>query len=225
MYIIIVGAGQIGTPLIELATGEGNEIVVVEYDQGRADAAAKEHDALVINDDATVKDTLTDAGAENADALVSTTDQDATNIMVCLLANEIGIPAVVSVVHDADHMNVFRKIGVETIENPQRLIAEYLYRAVKRPSVTDFMRLGGSAEVFEIGVDDYAPIAGKTIQEAAGEGLVPDSVLIVAIEQSTESAPITPKGDTLIEGGDVLTVYSSTGATPEVTEIFGHYEE
>jgi len=225
MYIVIVGAGQIGTPLIEMATRQGNEVAVVEYNQERADAAANEFDCLVLNDDATVKDTLRDAGAEDADALISTTDQDATNIMVCLLANEIGIPAVVSVVHNPDHMSVFRQIGVETIENPQRLIAEYLYRAVKRPSVIDLMRLGGGAEVFEIGVDDYAPIAGKTIQEAANKGLIPDHVLIIAIEQSTEDSPITPKGDTVIEGGDILTVYSSSGATPEVTDIFGHYED
>ena len=30
MYIVIVGAGDIGTPLIEVATGGGNEVVVVE---------------------------------------------------------------------------------------------------------------------------------------------------------------------------------------------------
>ncbi len=36
-------------------------------------------------------------------------------------------------------------IGVNTMQNPQRLIAEYLYRAVKRPSIEDFMRIGDHA--------------------------------------------------------------------------------
>lgn len=225
MYVIIVGAGQIGTPLIEMATREGNEVVVIEYDQERADRAASEYDCLVLNDDATIKETLYDAGAEDADALISTTDQDATNIMVCLLANEIDIPAVVSVVHNHDHMGIFRQIGVQTIENPQQLIAEYLYRAVKRPSVVDFMKLSGDAEVFEISVDDDAPIEGMTLQEAANEELIPDDVLIIAIEQSGNSPPITAKGDTRIEAGDFLTVYSTSGATPDVTDTFGHYED
>lgn len=224
VYIIIVGAGQIGTPLIEMATRQGDEVAVIEHDRERAEDVASEYDCLVLNEDATVKETLHDAGAENADALISTTDRDATNIMVCLLANEVEIPAVVSVVHDPDHMSVFRQINVHTIENPQRLIAEDLYRGVKRPSVIDFMRLGGGAEVFEIGVDD-APVVGMTIQEAADEGLIPEDVLIVAIEKSVDAPPVTPKGGTRIERGDVLTVYSSVGATPEVTDIFGHYED
>jgi trk system potassium uptake protein TrkA len=225
MYIIIVGAGQIGTPLIEMATRQGNEVVVIEHDRERADRAASEYDCLVIHDDATLKDTLEDAGAGNADALVSTTDQDATNIMVCLLANELDIPSVVSVVHSPDHMDVFRQIGVHTIENPQELIAEYLYRAVSRPAIIDFMQLGGDAEVFEIAVAEEAPIAGKTIEEADRAGLLDDDMLIVAIEQPGDEPPLTPRGETRIEAGTILTVYSATGAMPGVTDIFGHHED
>ncbi|MFB6202527.1 MAG: NAD-binding protein, partial [Halorhabdus sp.] len=36
MYIIIVGAGDIGTPLIDIATRSGNEVVVIERDTQRA---------------------------------------------------------------------------------------------------------------------------------------------------------------------------------------------
>jgi len=225
MYIIIVGAGQIGNPLIEMATRQGNEVVVIEHDQDRADRAASEYDCLVINADATVSGTLNDAGAEQADALISTTDKDATNIMICMLATEMEIPSVVSVVHDPEHMDLFRKIGVQTMENPQRLIAEHLYRSVKRPAIIDFMQLGGNAEVFEIAVSEDAPITDKTIQEADREGLLTEDTLIVAIEQPGDEPPITPKGGTRIKGGSILTVYSASGATPDITDVFGHYED
>ncbi|AZH25933.1 potassium channel family protein [Haloplanus aerogenes] len=225
MYLVIVGAGDIGTPLIEIATTGGNEVVVIERDEERAERASRQYDCLVINDDATIKDTLQDAGAERADALISTTDQDATNIMVCLLAQELDVPTIVSVVHNPDHMNVFRQIGVNTMQNPQRLIAEYLYRSVKRPSIVDFMRIGEQAEVFEITVEADAPIAGKTLREADEAGLIGGQMLIVAIERDGDGEPITPRGNTRIEAGDLLTVYSGEGATPEVTDIFGHTED
>lgn len=225
MYLIIVGAGDIGHPLVELATNGGNEVVVIERDPGKADSAAMEFDCLVLNDDATVKETIVEAGAAQADALISTTDQDATNVMVCLLAQELGIPSIVSVVHNPDHMDLFRQIGVNTIENPQRLIAEYLYRGVKRPTIVDFMQIGETAEVFEIIVTENAPIAGTTLEEANEEGLISADVLIVAIERTDVEAPITPRGETRIEPRDVLTVYSATGATPAVTDVFGHYED
>ncbi len=225
MYIVIVGAGDIGDPLIEIATAGGNEVVVIERDDERAERASRKYDCLVINDDATSIDTLEDAGAYRADALISTTDQDATNVMVCLLAQELDVPDVVSVVHNPEHMNLYRQIGVNTMQNPQHLIAEYLYRAVKRPSIVDFMRIGEEAEVFEITVEPNAPIAGKTLRQADEENLLDEGMLVVAIERNGNGSPITPRGDTTIEAGDLLTVYSSEGATPDVTDIFGHPED
>jgi K+ transport systems, NAD-binding component len=224
MYVIIVGAGDIGTPLIEIATGSGYEVVVIEKDATRADEVASTNDCMVLNADATVKETLVDAGAERADAIISTTDEDATNVMISLLAQELDIPMVVSVVHNPEHMNLFRQIGVNTMENPQRLIAESLFRSVRRPSIVDYMSVGDVAEVFEITVDEDAPIAGKTLIEADEEGLLGEEVLIVAIEREGESHPITPRGTAQIEAGDMLTVYSGVGVTEEVTDIFGHHE-
>lgn len=225
MYIIIVGAGDIGTPLIDIATRSGNEVVVVERDEERANRTADAFDCLVLNADATVKETLEEAGAERADAVVSTTDQDATNIMICLLAQEFEVPAIVSVVHNPEHMGLFERIGVNTMENPSELIAEYLYRAVARPAIVDYMRIGEDAEVFEITVTEDAPLAGKTLTEAAEAGIITEDVLIVAVEREGDDPPITPKGDTRVEVGDLLTVYSGFGADPELTDVFGHYED
>ncbi|WEL20458.1 TrkA family potassium uptake protein [Halorhabdus sp. BNX81] len=225
MYIIIVGAGDIGTPLIDIATRSGNEVVVIEHNTERANRAADRFDCLVLEADATKNATLEDAGAAQADAIVSTTDRDATNIMVCLLAKEYDIPAILSVVHNPEHMSLFKQIGVNTMENPQELIAEYLYRAVARPAIVDYMRIGEDAEVFEITVTDNAPVAGKTLQETADEDLLSDDVLVVAIEREGASEPITPRGNTTIHAGDLLTVYSAVGAEPAITDIFGHYED
>jgi trk system potassium uptake protein TrkA len=224
MYVIVVGAGDIGTPLIEIATGSGYEVVVIEKDATRADEVASTNDCMVLNADATIKETLLDAGADRADAIISTTDQDATNVMISLLAQELDIPMVVSVVHNPEHMNLYRQIGVNTMENPQRLIAESLFRSVERPSVVDYMPVGDVAEVFEITVSEDAPIAGKTLIEADEEGLLGEETLIVAIEREADAQPITPRGKAQIEVGDLLTVYSGVGVTEEVTDIFGHHE-
>lgn len=225
MYIIIIGAGDIGIPLTNIATKAGNEVVVIERDETRANRAADEFDCMVLNADATTKDTLDDAGAAQADALISTTDQDATNVMTCLLAKEFEVPAILSVVHNPEHMGLFDQIGVNTMQNPQQLIAEYLYRAVARPAIVDYMRIGENAEVFEITVTEDAPIAGKTLNEAAEADLLTDDMLVVAIERDRNAQPITPRGDARIKEGDLLTVYSGVGAAPEITDIFGHYED
>lgn len=224
MYIIIVGAGRIGTPLIEMATNSGHEVVVIEKDESVADHIADIYDCLVVNADATRMSTFDDANADDADAIISTTDRDATNVMVCLLAKKRDISSVVSVVHDPDHMDLYREIGINTMKNPSRLIAEHLFRSVVKPSIVDYLRIGEQAEVFEISIDEDAPIAGKTIHEAVSDGTLQSEMLIVAVERH-EGEPITPHGDTTIRSGDLVTVYSAEGATPEITDIFGHYED
>lgn len=123
------------------------------------------------------------------------------------------------------HMSLFERIGVGTMGNPQRLIAEYLYRAVTRPAIVDYMRLGGKAEVFEIVVAPDAPVAGLTVEAAAQAGHLGEELLIVAVEREGVDAPITPRGGTELRAGDLLTVYSASGATGEVTDVFGVYDD
>ena len=63
-------------------------------------------------------------------------------------------------------MDLFRRIGVNTMRNPQRLIAEHLYRSVARPAIADYIHIGDDAEVFEVAVTGDAPTAGKTLIQA-----------------------------------------------------------
>lgn len=218
MYIIVVGAGSIGSQLIKLATEQQNDVVVIEKDPNVAERAASTYDCLVINADATIIDTLEEAEANQADAVISTTGDDAVNIMVMLLAQELEIPSLVSVVHNPEHMKVFRQIGVNALENPQHLIAEYLYRAVQRPSVKDFMHLGDDAEVFEITATHGSEIIDKTLEKSNQLGLLGDDVLIVAIQR--DNSVITPRGETEIQAGDLVTVFSRRGFAPDVMELF-----
>ncbi len=218
MYIIVVGAGDIGIQVIDILVAAESDIVVIESDQHIAEQVSQQYDCLVLNADATVKETLVEAGAERADAIITTTDVDATNMMALMIAQELSIPSLVSTVQNPDHMSLFRKIGANALQNPQQLIAEYLVRAVQRPSIKDFMHLRGDAEVFEILVSSGAPIAELTIEEANERGLIGDTLLIVAIER--DGGILTPRGDTIIQIDDLVTVFSREGATASVVEEF-----
>lgn len=218
MYIIIVGAGDIGTPLLELASRENHDVVVIEKDETAANRVAQNYDCLVLHTDATTMDALEEAGGDQADAIISTTESDATNIMVMLLSQELEIPSQVSVVHNTEHMDLFRRLGVNVLENPERLIAEYLYRAVQRPSIKDFMHLSGDSEIFEITVADASPISGRSLVSADEEGVLPDDVRVVAIERN--HSVLLPQGNTEIQAGDLVTVFSKRGFDPDIIEVF-----
>lgn len=218
MYLIVVGAGQIGTQVLDLATASENEVVVVERDSEVAEQASRDYDCLVIEGDATDREILEDAGAERADAIICTTDEDATNLMVLFIAKELEIDSLVTVVQDPQHLNIFRRVGATTLENPQRLIAQYLYQAIQRPSVEDFMELGGDAEIFEVTVTTDADIAGRSLHDAGEADLLGEDVLVIALARGEEI--VTPRGGTRIEAGDTVTVFAREGMTDELVEVF-----
>jgi len=91
-----------------------------------------------------------------------------------------------------------------------------------RSSVNDELmnlrELAGTAKVLDVTVATDAEVAGRTIRELSEEGLLSDGLLIVAIERGDEI--ITPKGQTAIEEGDIVTVFSQDTATERIRRLF-----
>jgi len=216
MYMIVVGAGGIGTSLVEITLRDRHNVAVIERDPRKAEAISRKFDALVLNADAASVDVLKEAGAERADALIATTSDDATNLMVIVLGGDLGIPSLVSVVNNREHTELFRRLGANVMENPEVIVAEYLYNAVQRPKIKDLVTLSGGAQVFRAAVTEKSPLVGKTLREAGQRRLIPDGVLIAAIERGGEI--IIPSGTTTIQAGDLITVFTKEHATDALVE-------
>ncbi|SDZ78913.1 transcriptional regulator, AsnC family [Haloplanus vescus] len=85
-------------------------------------------------------------------------------------------------------------------------------------SIADFVSLTGGAEVTEVSVGDGAEIAGKTLSEADNEGILSGDVLVVGIERDDEV--LTPKGDTEILPGDIVTLFSPDQTPQSILDVF-----
>jgi trk system potassium uptake protein TrkA len=103
MHIIIIGAGKTGKHVIESAVMDDQDVYVIEKNKEVADWIASHYDCVVINADATYVEALKEAKAEKADAIVVTTNDDAINALVILLAKQLGIKRLVSSVNNEDH--------------------------------------------------------------------------------------------------------------------------
>lgn len=216
MYMIIVGAGSIGASLIDIAVKEKNNVVVIDANVDRAREISNKYDITVLNGDATSAETLREAGSDRADALIATTSDDAVNLMAVSIAEGLDIPSIVSVVNDKEHAEFFRKLGANVMENPEEVVANHLYNAVKRPKVKDFTILSQGDQIFRLTVNEGSPLAGKTLADSSKRGVIPDTILVLAIER--EGNRSVPNGKTTIETGDVLTVFSLERASDELVE-------
>jgi Trk K+ transport system NAD-binding subunit len=82
--------------------------------------------------------------------------------------------------------------------------------------------LTGAASVVAVTVRSGAPIAGLTLEDAAGEGILDEETLVIAIER--DDREITPHGDTVIQPDDIVTVLSRTGEGGDALSPFRESE-
>ncbi|MBS3792952.1 TrkA family potassium uptake protein [Candidatus Bipolaricaulota bacterium] len=177
MYMVIVGIGEIGSSLVEIASKEANDLVVIEEDREKAENISREYDLEIYTADAASQEVLLESGADRADALIATTSDDATNLMVMTLGRELSVPSLVSVVNQSAHSKLFRAQGVNIMEHPEDLVAEHLYNAIQRPKIKDFIPLSGEARVFKATVSTDSSILDTTLEQAKKMGTFPKASL------------------------------------------------
>ncbi|HAZ27223.1 TPA: TrkA family potassium uptake protein [Candidatus Acetothermia bacterium] len=216
MYMIVVGAGSIGCAIIDIAVRDRHNVAVIERDPKKADAISLRYDTRVINADAASAEILRAAGVERADALIATTHDDATNLMVIAAAGDLGVPTIVSVVNNREHADLFRRLGAHVMENPDVIVAEYLYHAARQPQVRDLVTLPGGAQLFRVTITEKSPFVGTSLRKAGQRSLVPEGTLIAAIERNGDL--IIPSGETVIQAGDVVTVFTKSHAPESLIE-------
>jgi DNA-binding Lrp family transcriptional regulator len=84
--------------------------------------------------------------------------------------------------------------------------------------VIDFQAVAGGGELVEFTVPETADIAGRTLEGAHRDGLLPERVLVVGIER--DGVHITPKGETRIAPGDLVLVFSSEALPEQLVTAF-----
>jgi trk system potassium uptake protein TrkA len=215
MYIIIVGAGGIGKRLTELTLKDGNHnVIVIDKDQSRCEEIARKFDAVAINADATQEETLDESEIKKADVVVTTTDDDATNLMVLSLAKNKGVKNLVSVVNQEESKPMYMEKNVKMIKSPNVVMAEQLYKSIKHPNVEEYMNVGNYAEIFRLPIHENSPLSGKTIKKIG----LPKKSLIVAIERDQKF--IIPTDDVELFAGDRVTVLAHKDQVDKVASIF-----
>ncbi|UWG52195.1 DNA-binding transcriptional regulator, Lrp family [Halalkaliarchaeum sp. AArc-CO] len=85
-------------------------------------------------------------------------------------------------------------------------------------SPTDVISLAGGAEVVEVSVSASAPVVDLSLAEANEREILEEEVLVITIER--DGSTITPRGETVVQQGDVVTLLARGGDPEQVLEAF-----
>jgi trk system potassium uptake protein TrkA len=120
LRVVILGCGRVGSTLAAILTREGHHVSVIDRDQSAFDKAAQRLGPAFTQE--TVRgigideDVLKQAGIEAADAFISVTSGDNTNIVAAQIAQQrFEVPKVLARVYDPIRADAYRGAGIETI--------------------------------------------------------------------------------------------------------------
>ena len=205
-HTIFCGFSRLGRIAAEELKKSGNFVVVIEAEERRVEEA-KEAGFLVIQGDATLDETLQQAGIARAARLISLLPRDSDNLYVILTGREMN-PGMYIVSRAEDEMGERRlqRAGVDRLISTYRLAARKLADGIMRPYITDFFEGAGSGEdgwkIEEIKVPVTSPVCGKTLGELSLRQR--SNVSIAAVVNSKGILELNPGGDTILDSGATL---------------------
>lgn len=138
MFLLIIGAGRVGSSVAKWALAEGNEVSVLDEDPLSLERLNKDQrdsweDAggRFTVGTALETDALDAAGIAEADVVIASTDGDNTNLVIAQIAkHEYNVGKVIVRVLDPRRAEWYREQGLETV-CPTAAAIDMLEAAVK----------------------------------------------------------------------------------------------
>lgn len=216
--IVIVGGGNVGLAVAQAleARTERVRTKVIEKNRICAERAADALErTIVLNGDGLSMELLAEAGVERADAVLAVTDDDKTNLLAALRAKTTGCPFAICLVNDPTLVPLMSPLRIDAYINPRSTTVSSILRHIRHGRVRGVYSVGDAeAEVIEAQVLSTSPIAGKAIQDVG----FPEGVLVGAVAKGDKI--IRPSGETRIDEGDVIVLFSMAADVPEVERLF-----
>ncbi len=216
--VVIVGGGNVGLAVAQALEARTDRVraKVIEKNRQCAERAADALErTIVLNGDGLSAELLAEAGIERADAVLTVTDDDKTNILAAVRAKSEGCPMAIALVNDPTLESMLSPLGIDAYINPRATTVSSILRHIRLGRVRAVYSIGDAeAEVIEAQVLSTSPIAGQLIRDVD----FPEGVLVGAVQKGDKV--IRPTGGTRIDDGDIIVIFALAGDVREAERLF-----
>ncbi len=139
-HVIICGYGRNGRQAAQVLKKHTQRFVVIEKDPGLTGNMKHDYSELVINEDATLDETLMKAGILRAKALITTLPTDADNLFIVLTARNLNPKLTIISRASEDNSDTKLKIaGANNVIMPDKVGGAHMASLVMKPDVVEFV--------------------------------------------------------------------------------------
>src|SRR5947209_5642583 len=220
-HFIICGAGRVGSRIISQMQAARVHFVVIETNEPKV-TELLESGVHVLVPDATIEESLREAGVERARGLAACLPDDAENVYVVLTARGLNtqLHIVARAVEEQAEEKLIRA-GANRVVAPTIIGSHRMAQALMKPAVADFMD-SIAAENLDLGFEQLEVMPGSVY---AGRKLRFTNirseldVVIVTMRRKNGDMIFNPSGDAIIEAGDLLIAIGKAESLAELSAL------
>lgn len=199
MYIVIIGAGEVGSYLARILVDEQHSVAIVESDEKLARRLDSELDALVVHGNGASHETLERAGIRRADLVLAVTQVDEVNLIVAMTAAKLCDARTVARVRLEEYLGQgslsAEELGLDLLVGPERAVATEVVKLLGYEGSGNIRQLAdGKIALLELPLSVDSPLVHESL--AALADVFPEGSLVAAVRG--------PKGLRIPRGDDVL---------------------
>ena len=222
MRIVIAGAGEVGTHLAKLLSGENQDITVVDANRERLDELDSRFNLMTVAGSPTSFASLKAAGVDRCDLFIAVTPHENANLLSCSISRSLGAKRTVARIDKyeflrPEHDGFFRDHGINHLIYPEQLAACEIVTALERSWARTWFELHeGQLVVVGVKIRDNARLCGMQLKQF---GMSQHTFHVSAIKRN--NITIIPRGDDYIELNDIVYFVTTHPHLDSLRELCG----
>ena len=227
MKIVIAGAGDMGTHLAKMLSGNGHDLTVVDVDSKALVEVGNLVDVVTVEGDTTQFSVLRKAGVRKCDLFIAVRSVENDNILSAVMAKNLGAKKAIARVDSNEYLEpnskeVFIDMGIDYIFYPEQIAAREVINLLGHTSSTEYVDFAaGKLSMVAFRLELTSPLLGRNVQhmEYSDDDL---EYRVVAIVRGSKT--IIPNSDERFEEEDMVYAITRHNATHKVVELSGRKE-
>jgi trk system potassium uptake protein len=216
--IFLIGAGQVGSTVVEALHAE-HEVTVIDNEASRLRGIAERFDVVTYEGDGTSQRDLQRAGVSAANLVIACTSRDEVNLVAGMFARREATGAIIVIrTSNVEYVELWRggQLDVDSVVSSELETAHAISRIIGVPAArqTDVFA-GGQVQIVEFDVQEGASsdIVGRPLRDTQA----PRDSKVAAIIRHEKT--LLPGGEDVIGAGDRIVVIGSPQAAQTWSEL------
>jgi len=221
---IVCGYGRVGKQVAMECKIRGSSLVVIEKGEMEVEEARADG-FIAVKGDATEEAVLRKAGIERAGGLVTALSSDADNLYTIMTARIIRPDIfIVGRCNAAQTESKLYRAGADRAISPHNVGGRRMAALLLKPLICDFLDVVTHGELVELTLEDItvepgAAIIGRSIRDILVEDL--KGVGILGLKKPQHDFVIFPRGDTVVDSGDILITSGPSDKVESLRKLSG----